>query len=110
MRCVCVCVFECVLELFLETAAVGSIIRSGSADIPRMPSRASDPGGENIGETKETDTREEVAFHRFFRRGQLRSAGTRSAVTHTALGDTYCCNTWDRITSSEDAGSLNMVI
>lgn len=65
----CVCVL---LKLFLETAAVESIIHSASTDIPRMPSSVSDPSGESIGETKETGThthtQEEVAFHHLFQR------------------------------------------
>lgn len=63
------CVNECVLKLFLETAAVESIIRSASTDIPRMPNLVSDPGGENIAEIIETDAHaEEVAFHHLFQR------------------------------------------
>lgn len=52
----CVYVFEHVKELFLETAAVGSIIRSAGKDIPRMPSSGSDLFGESFAETKDAHT------------------------------------------------------
>lgn len=78
---------ECVLELFLETAAVESIIRSASTDIPRMPRSVSDPSGENIAETKEIDTHTRGSgIPPSFPKGQLHSAGTYSAVTQSSRG------------------------
>lgn len=112
--CLVVCrLCVCVLKLFLETAAVGGrvrrggIIRSTSTDIPRMPSSVSDPCGENIAETK---ARRGSGIPPSFPKGLVRSGGTHSAGAQRAQGDTYSCNTWDRIMSSEDAESHNMVI
>lgn len=81
--CVCACVrvgVYALLNLFLETAAAGSIIYSAGIDIPRMLSSISDPSGENIAVPKRpmharrharmhAHACEEVAFHRIYPKG-----------------------------------------
>lgn len=87
---VCVCVCVRVLKLFLETAAVKSIIGSASTNIPRMPSSVSDPSGETTAETKEIDTHTGGSgIPASFPKGRLYSAGTHSAVTHSSRGHLF---------------------
>lgn len=97
--CVCACVrvgVYALLNLFLETAAAESIIYSAGIDIPRMLSSISDPSGENIAVPKRpmharTHARTHMHARKwhstvFIQKGEMRSAGTGSALTQSSGG------------------------